>query len=339
MNGADNNEVHRVKTRMKVYFIVAFVMLFFMALLSSLGDAFVYIFSGLATFFAFLAWQNWREVPSQNHNSYDRRGRRPSAESPFAEFVRTIFREARAGAQASSPMQDQSKRIIAIAASFIGGIFLLILVLVVFSDGNDDGASSGELSGENGDALYAAGNYEAAYEAYKRDIQSGKTPGQAYYGLGNIKSVLNENDSALYYYDKALEVDPAQYEAAYGKGLLFFNKQDYRRSLEEVKYIINKTDQNMEAYLLAADNHYFLKEYAPAINYYEKAYELGARSKELTNIMAYLYDVNGDQQRAIRFYKETLEYDSALTDVNQRLGELLPGEQGNVYRERVHKQR
>jgi tetratricopeptide (TPR) repeat protein len=340
MSGAGNNEVHKALSRVKTYLIATFVMLFFMALLSSLGKAFIYIFTGLAFFFVFLAWQNWRGVSSHTHDSKHRRTT-VSSQSPFLEFVRAIFQAASAGGQSSSSMQDQSKRIVGIAASFIGGVFLLILVIVVFSDGNDSNRSTPELetSGESGDALYSLGNYDAAYRAYKREIQTAQSPAQAYYGLGNVKSVLNESDSALYYYNKALQIDRNYFQAAYGKGILFFNQKDYRKSLEEVKYIINKTDQNVEAYLLAADNHYYLQEYAAAINYYERAYNLGARSKELANIMAYIYDVNGDQQRAISFYKQTLGFDSAIVDVNRRLGELLPGEQGNIYRERAQDQR
>ena len=48
--------------------------------------------------------------------------------------------------------------------------------------------------------------------------------------------------------------------------------------------------------------------------------------------MAYIYDVQGNQEQAISFYQESLQYDTTMTDVYKQLGELIPGEQGNYYR-------
>ena len=52
----------------------------------------------------------------------------------------------------------------------------------------------------------------------------------------------------------------------------------------------------------------------------------------LCHIMAYIYDTKGDYAKAISFYQEALSYDSSIVDIYQRLGELIPGDDGNFYR-------
>jgi hypothetical protein len=48
--------------------------------------------------------------------------------------------------------------------------------------------------------------------------------------------------------------------------------------------------------------------------------------------MAYIYDTQGKTADAIKFYKEAIELDESRVEIYSRLGELLPGEEGNAYR-------
>lgn len=332
MSSADNKEVQKASGRMKKYFVIAVSLLFLMALLSSLGSTFLYLFGGLSFFFSFLAWQNWRVTLSgDDFNRYNRSERGNS----FTNTIRSTFRSAGKKEATASPAVASARRVVLIIASFIGAIFTLIILIIIFTNGSND---SSEVQNADGSEMSEAGNNAAAYAGYRQAIAENPSDASAYYGIGSIKSSMNERDSALYYYAKALEADPQLYDAAYAKAVIFFNEQNYAQSNAELKYILDKTDQHMNAYLLAGDNHYFANDYDPAIRYYEKAYQLGARSKELSNIMAYIYDVKGDQSRAIEFYKETLQFDSTMTDVYKRLGEMLPGEEGSLFRRKAEQQ-
>ena len=57
----------------------------------------------------------------------------------------------------------------------------------------------------------------------------------------------------------------------------------------------------------------------------KKAYDKGARTAGLSNVMAYIYDQQNQKSEAIRFYKEALQQDSSLVDVYTRLADLEPG--------------
>jgi tetratricopeptide (TPR) repeat protein len=331
MSSAGKDEVQRSKSRMRMYFILSAILILIMALLSSLGDAFVYVFSGLAFFFAFLGWQNWRQAErDSDFQHYDRSGRNPSTSS-FAEELRTIFRSKGKTENVKSPTADHGRRIIIIAATFIGGIFVLIMGIILATGTAENESESLDLQSD-GDAQYTQGNYDSAYISYHRGITLNENFAEGYFGLGNIKYQQSDFDSALYYYDRTLQADPAKFDASYMKAWIYYERKDRVQSLKELNYILGRTDQYVDAWLLAGDNYYVNNQYDSAIVFYESGYSKGARKPELLNIMAYIYDVRGDQAKAIDFYRETLTYDSTLSEVHKRLGELLPGEEGNYYR-------
>lgn len=334
MSKADEKEIRSASVKMRVYVTVAVILLFIMAFLSSLGIAFLYILGGLSIFFFFLAWQNWKlTIRDENSGRYNRSERGGS----FAETIRSTFRNR--GGTVKGPIASSSagRRVVLIVSSIAGGLFFLVIIMNVFTSGEEE--SSGSLdSSQDANGLYNSGDYDASYAEYRKNILKNPSDAASYYGIASIKSTRNERDSALYYYERALEADPQLYDAAYGKAIIYFNEQNYAQSNEELKYILNRTDQYVNAFLLAGDNYYSANNYDQAIGYYQNAYRLGARSKELSNIMAYIYDVKGNQSRAIELYKETLQYDSTLVDIYKRLGELIPGEEGRTFREKALQQ-
>jgi tetratricopeptide (TPR) repeat protein len=329
MSSAEKELVQKSRARMRLYFILAAVLMFLMAILSSLGDAFIYIFSGLSFFFAFLGWQNWRDVERNSGDQHYDRSERKSGMSSFTEQMRSAFRGPASTAPIDNPVTANARKIILTAAAVIGAIFTLIIIIVAFS-GNDEAMVTD--FNQEGDDFYFQENYDSAYLMYRRGILEDENFVEGYYGIGNILAERKEYDSALFYYDRALQIDENKYEAAYGKAWVYYTQEQYEKSREELNYIFDRTDQFQAAFLMAGDSYYVATQYDSAIGYYETGYNLGARSKDLLNIMAYIYDVKGDKQKAISFYRETLEYDSTLVDVYRRLGELLPGEDGQYYR-------
>ena len=76
--------------------------------------------------------------------------------------------------------------------------------------------------------------------------------------------------------------------------------------------------------LLLGDSYYEEKNLDSAYVWYDKAYDLGERSAELSHLMAYILDERGQTAEAINFYKEAVGQDSARIDIYKRLGELEP---------------
>lgn len=164
--------------------------------------------------------------------------------------------------QAGNPNTWTAKKIIQLIAYTIGGLFVLLFIIGIFSD--DDQPVDTDAS-------------ESAVTLT---------------GTGNDFVNKGENDSADYYYTRALEIDPNYLEAVYGKGLVLYNRGE-------------KDEANKN----------FLQ-----------AYEGGYRYPWLSWVLADANDKAGNTDKAIELYKESVNLDSSYVDSYRRLAELVPAE-------------
>ncbi|WP_081208365.1 tetratricopeptide repeat protein [Salegentibacter sediminis] len=61
---------------------------------------------------------------------------------------------------------------------------------------------------EKANSQYAEGNYEEAISLYEQIIENDETSVPVYYNLGNSHYKLNNVGPSIYYYEKALQLDP-----------------------------------------------------------------------------------------------------------------------------------
>lgn len=61
---------------------------------------------------------------------------------------------------------------------------------------------------EMANTAYNQGNYQEAVDNYEKILESGETSATLYYNLGNSYYKLNNVASSIYYYEKALQLDP-----------------------------------------------------------------------------------------------------------------------------------
>ncbi|MBT8264093.1 MAG: tetratricopeptide repeat protein, partial [Muriicola sp.] len=61
---------------------------------------------------------------------------------------------------------------------------------------------------ENATTAYNKGNYEAAIQNYLEILENGEHSAILYYNLGNAYYKLNKIGPSIYYYEKALLLDP-----------------------------------------------------------------------------------------------------------------------------------
>ncbi len=102
------------------------------------------------------------------------------------------------------------------------------------------------------------------------------------------------------------------------------NNQNYRQSIALCRKGLVNQPGNLDFILLLGDNYGSLKQYDSSYIWFNKAYQLGARSAYLSHWMGYFYDEKGEISRAIEFYKDALKQDSTRTQIYDRLAELEP---------------
>lgn len=326
-----DNGTTRGKSR--TYFTLGGIFLIAMALFWSVDASLVYIFLGIACFFLFLGfYSSPRPVPPKRE--YNRPHARPELEirpSPL-EGVKDIFQKVgKEFSNRGGTGPVNVSKIVRFAGIGIFLMFLFPIIVSIFNGGSGSDASADYFT--SAEQYYATQQYDSAYVNYKRALQLDPENESALLGYGNVLVVRNERDSAILMFNRALEINPDYKEASYGKALVFYDQKKYNDGIMILQPLIESNPEYYDAKLLMGDCYYIQKKYDDAITWYEDAYQNGGiRSRILCHIMAYIYDTKGDYEKAISLYQEALSYDSSIVELYQRLGELIPGEDGNFYR-------
>lgn len=324
------------KRKVRLYFTIAFIFFVAMALFWSVDISVVYIFLGAGSFFLFLGFYNntiKKSDSGQFKKSYQQEKKDFEAELSLADVLGKIFQRKKPDLTADPKLNVQvpgRKFAVVIALSFFIIFITTVLVAIFSSDSESYDAMSFYSKAEQ---HYLSQEYDSASVNYRRALQLDPENEEAMLGYGNVLVVRNERDSAIIMFDKALEINPEYKEASFNKAYAFYDQKKYNEGIALLTSLIDTNPEYYDAMVLMGDFYYIQKKYDDAITWYENAYQNGGmRSRMLCHIMAFIYDTKGQYDKAIGLYQEALTYDSSIVEIYQRLGELIPGEDGNGYR-------
>jgi tetratricopeptide (TPR) repeat protein len=311
MADSANTRDHR---KIKLYLTLATLFMAFAGLFSSLSGSFLLFGLAVACVFYWLAYSAHRRLEPQT--SY-------RSSQQYQNQTKATHTAATATAD--------SRKVVMIASLFIGGVFFLIIILsIAFSDSEDTFYLKAR-----GDNAFAEGQYDSAKYFYQRVLKEDASDIETMLAYGNALLETKDYDSANYYYDKVLDADPANLYARYNKGLINYRQQNYPEAIEESRKALDVDPAYYDADYLIGDSYYALQNNDSAYYYYDVAYHGGIRTAWICHVLGYLKDVKGNTDDAIALYKESLTYDDSKTEIYQRLGELIPGEEGEEYRRRA----
>ena len=78
----------------------------------------------------------------------------------------------------------------------------------------------GTASGSEANALYQAGDYKGAVEAYQKILESGEPTAAIYYNLGNASFRAGQKGMAVLYYERALRLSPRDADSGWNLNIL-----------------------------------------------------------------------------------------------------------------------
>ena len=335
------NPTPKPANKPRSYFIVGCILLFIMAITWSLDNSFVYTSFGAAAFFFFLAFYN---RSGQSTSGYQNRSGQYSSRQYAApkkdivtEILDSLKQKNNPSRHRPRPVGHQAERgrnFTMMVLLFIGSVFLIIILAVFFTD--DPSVDDG-LNGpfEKAEQARYAGNYDSAEYYYRQTLTDDPGNLDALNGLGILSLNRQRYDLAVTQFDDALRIDPDYEYARYNKALTLYYQHNYRRSLGETFELLKRSPDYYDAMQLAGDNYYDQQRYDSAKYWYDQGYDLGVRNAWICHVLGYLYDRNNESGRAVSLYQEALSYDSSKVDVYVRLGELLPGQDGEFYRRKA----
>jgi tetratricopeptide (TPR) repeat protein len=331
----DNNTQGKI-SRSKVFLILGVVLLMVMGLVWSLDDSLVYASFGLGSWFLFLSY--WNRPIADSGNNF-RAGKSSGNENLF-DGLRNIFTSQASGRpgqtnRSPSEIQQQKSKFAAFAFVFFFVVIFIVVVSVVtiFSDEDSDESVS---SYDRAEQFRSDNELDSAKVYFAKALRDDPTKAEAPMGYGNVFLSEENYDSALFWFEKALEVNNEYEDARYNKALALYYQKRYDTSRDELLRILKNNAEYYEADVLMGDNFYAQENYDHAIGWYEKGYAGGFRSAGLCHIMAYLYDLKSQPDKAIKLYQEALSYDSTRTQIYTRLAELIP-EKSAIYNDLARK--
>lgn len=324
------------KKKARICFVMASIFLVAMALFWSVDASIVYISLGAACFFLFLGFYSnpaKKDTSGSYKKSYSQKKKdfeaKPSVTDSFKNIIQWKKFEFSSGGGFS--IQGPGRKFVAVIAISFFVIFMTSILVTIFSSGSGSYDALSYYSAA--EQHYLSQEYDSAYINYKKALRLDPEYEEAILGYGNVLVVRNERDSAIIMFDKALEINPDYKEAAYNKAAAFYDQKKYNEGIALLTPLIDANPDYYNAMLLLGDCYYTQNKFDEALPWYENAYQNGdVRSRILCHIMAFIYDSKGEYDKAIGLYQEALSYDSSIVDIYQRLGELIPGENGNFYR-------
>jgi hypothetical protein len=317
----------------KRWVVIFWLSLLVLSIFWSVDRSLVYLILSVAAFSFFKMLRLGSSVesdPKDTHQPFEKRyeSLRPSSSWVFWQDVKEIFRKDSTGPKTP----QQAKTFVTLVAGFIGSIFMFTILVSLF--GGDDSQQSADYYQQATD-YYNNQQYDSAAYYYKLAQIGDPENAELYYERGNALLNANKADSAILMYDETLARNPQHEQAQYNKGYVYFNQKNYRQAIDETKKIMDYNPGYNDAMLLIGDSFYNQSQLDSALRWYEGAYANGYRSAILCHLMAYICDVKGETSRAINLYREAIGQDSTITDIYVRLGEMVPGDEGNWYRQKA----
>lgn len=312
----------------KVWLIVLCVSLTLLAIFWSVDPSIFYILTGFSAFCFYKVLQN-RNLDS-DESEFKKTYQQQKEYYPKPSFwdeLKFVF----SNKTASRSPGNQNRLVKLVIAIFVGLIFLSVIIPILFSDGSP----SDYYAHQTGKDFYDRQEYDSAIYYYGIAIKNEPDNPDLYLERGNAFLNADKLDSAMLDYEKTLSIDPDYEGAVHGKGLVYYNRKQYKSAIEAGELAVSLNPECNDARLLVGDGFYNSSQLDSAMRWYEEAYAKGYRSAGLSHVMAYIYDNKGQTQKAIPLYKEAISYDTTRTNIYGRLGELIPGEEGNVYRQKA----
>ena len=139
---------------------------------------------------------------------------------------------------------------------------------------------------------------------------------------GNQLWRSSQDDKAIAAFEQAIQLNPNSYRAYYGKGLAFFNQEQYRQANDAFKQATKLAGDFYPAWLGLGRTFINLKQYSQALNAYDQAIQLSPK------------DFVSYTERG-RVFTELKRYSEAIADYNQAI-EIKPhpwaySNRGNPY--------
>lgn len=124
---------------------------------------------------------------------------------------------------------------------------------------------------------------------------------------GNVALENGKIQTAIDYFDKAIEIDSQTAAIYINRGFAYFLKGDFERAIGDTTKAIELNSEIVEAYALRGDSYFQKKNYDQALMDFSKAIELNPKSAGAYRKRASVFYATGELSRAIEDATKAIE--------------------------------
>lgn len=158
-----------------------------------------------------------------------------------------------------------------------------------------EGTPTGDKSARNGDSLYKEQKYTEALDSYFEAQEKGLNAyreEKLYTGIADCYCQLGEYENCIEYYNKALEIEPVNFEAWVNLGVSYRKTGDRDKAMESYKKALECDPENnasVPLYTSLGSIYIELDKPMSAISYLEKAQEFYPEKADIHAYLAIAY--------------------------------------------------
>ena len=157
-------------------------------------------------------------------------------------------------------------------------------------------------------------NYYKAIDMYKHMLKLNKDTGSGYSGISYCYSQIGDNEKALRYAEKAIQVEPELSYTYYRKARVLVSMKDYPNAISYFEKSLDYDRSDVDSFQWISYCYSILKNYEKSLEYANRAILLDKEDSYSYFRKAWAYQELGRFTEAVRFYEECIKYDNKYVD-------------------------
>lgn len=162
---------------------------------------------------------------------------------------------------------------------------------------------------DDGNALFNAGRYMEALNAFDRAIRIDSTYADAYEGRGSVLYLMERYAEALASYEQAISLDPQFAQAYFGKGNVLYSLKRLEEALACQEQALEIEPTLTDAYLSKANVLYYMGRFTEALVAYEEVARRDTHCAQAYDGMGWTLRQLLRREEALGVYKRAIELD------------------------------
>lgn len=160
--------------------------------------------------------------------------------------------------------------------------------------------------------------YVQALKYYETILRLSRQKAPVYAGIGLVYGALKKYSEAAVNYEKALRMGVSDPQVHYNLALTYDKLEKKNKAISEYEQYVSQKP-TVEVLNILASHYLKIKQYDRAIKAYKKMIDIAPGKASVYAGLAYVYNLKGDTDREIEYYRTSLRYDSEDDNVHMYL--------------------